>query len=185
MKKILSLVMALAMVLGCFAMAETTSILDADMDELLVLDRESSLNDWEGEWVLVAAYITADFAEEYDVEQSGLLAVPENAATLTITALKDATANDKVLGTMVDVASYIHDHTYDLSGELTFSDEDSYTVKSAWDEWANNVIAKVDTMKYIGMTTSGYLVLCYSDDNLAKKDGDMGVGYIFARVEAE
>ena len=51
MKKILSLVMALAMVLGCFAMAETTSILDADMDELLVLDRESSLNDWEGEWV--------------------------------------------------------------------------------------------------------------------------------------
>ena len=121
MKKILSLVMALAMVLGCFAMAETTSILDADMDELLVLDRESSLNDWEGEWVLVAAYITADFAEEYDVEQSGLLAVPENAATLTITALKDATANDKELGTMVDVASYIHDHTYDLSGELTFS----------------------------------------------------------------
>ena len=72
MKKSLSLVMALAMVLGCFAMAETTSILDADMDELLVLDRESSLNDWEGEWVLVAAYITADFAEEYDVEQSGL-----------------------------------------------------------------------------------------------------------------
>ena len=68
MKKILSLVMALAMVLGCFAMAETTSILDTDMDELLVLDRESSLNDWEGEWVLVAAYITADFAEEYDVE---------------------------------------------------------------------------------------------------------------------
>ena len=61
MKKILSLVMALAMVLGCFAMAETTSILDADMDELLVLDRESSLNDWEGEWVLVAAYITADW----------------------------------------------------------------------------------------------------------------------------
>ncbi len=55
MKKILSLVMALAMVLGCFALAETTSILDADMDELLVLDRESSLNDWEGEWVLVAA----------------------------------------------------------------------------------------------------------------------------------
>ena len=125
MKKILSLVMALAMVLGCFAMAETTSILDADMDELLVLDRESSLNDWEGEWVLVAAYITADFAEEYDVEQSGLLAVPENAATLTITALKDATANDKELGTMVDVASYIHDHTYDLSGELTFSDTSS------------------------------------------------------------
>ena len=95
MKKILSLVMALAMVLGCFAMAETTSILDADMDELLVLDRESSLNDWEGEWVLVAAYITADFAEEYDVEQSGLLAVPENAATLTITALKDATATTR------------------------------------------------------------------------------------------
>ena len=122
--------MALAMVLGCFAMAETTSILDADMDEMLVLDRESSLNDWEGEWVLVAAYITADFAEEYDVEQSGLLAVPENAATLTITALKDATANDKELGTMVDVASYIHDHTYDLSGALTFSDEDSYTVKA-------------------------------------------------------
>ena len=42
-----------------------------------------------------------------------------------------------------------------------------------------------ENMKYIGMTTSGYLVLCYSDDNLAKKDGDMGVGYIFARVEAE
>ena len=46
-------------------------------------------------------------------------------------------------------------------------------------------IEDMETMKYIGMTTSGYLVLCYSDDNLAKKDGDMGVGYIFARVEAE
>lgn len=223
MKKILSLVMALAMVLGCFAFAETPdSILNADLEELLVLDRESNLTSWQGEWVLVAAYITPEFAEEYDVEKSGLLAVPENAATLTITAVKDATANDKDLGTMVDVASYIHDHTYDLSGVLTFFDGDSYTVKSAWDEWANNVIATIDydpnasyncgpakthvkgdgdtvrfadmtgveiedmeTLKYIGMTTSGYLVLCYSDDNLGKKDGDMGVGYIFALVGKE
>jgi len=203
-------------------MAETTSILDADMDELLVLDRESRperLGRRMGAGCGVYHRRFRGGIRRGTVRPAGCAG---KCATLTITALKDATANDKVLGTMVDVASYIHDHTYDLSGELTFSDEDSYTVKSAWDEWANNVIAKVDydpaasynrgpakthvkgdddtvrfadmtgveiedmeTMKYIGMTTSGYLVLCYSDDNLAKKDGDMGVGYIFARVEAE
>ena len=123
---------------------------------------------------------------------------------------------------MVDVASYIHAHVYDLIGTLTFSeeiapDDEPYTVKSAWDEWPNNVIrgendgdfnygpAKthvkgeeddlywdditgvevedMDEMKYIGMNKAGQMILCYADDNVAKKDGDVCFAYIFERAE--
>ena len=152
---------------------------------------------------------------------TGIIPVKENAATLEITTILDASANDKQLGTMVDVASYIHGHTHDLAGVLTFSaditDDEPYTVKSAWDEWPNNVIrgendgdfnygpAKthvkgeeddchweditgveiedIEEMKYIGVNTAGQLILCYADDNVAKKDGDVGFAYIFVRAE--
>ena len=109
-----------------------------------------------------------------------------------------------------------------LLGTLTFSkeiapDDEPYTVKSAWDEWPNNVIrgendgdfnygpAKthvkgeeddlywaaitgvevedMDEMKYIGMNKAGQIILCYADDNVAKKDGDVCFAYIFERAE--
>ena len=38
-------------------------------------------------------------------------------------------------------------------------------------------------MKYIGVNTAGQLILCYADDNVAKKDGDVGFAYIFVRAE--
>lgn len=218
MKKFLVLLMAIVMMLSCTALAE--SVLDADPEEILAYDRESHVTEWEGTWTLVGAYIGEDFADEYSVETSGMLSVVPDAITLEIATILDASANDPQLGTMVDVAAYIHGHTHDLSGTMTFAeefgDDTTYTVKSAWDEWPNNVIRGEDDgdfnygpakthvkgddetlhfaeitgveiedmeeMKYIGVTTAGYLVLCYSDDNVAKKDGEIGVAYIFERV---
>lgn len=215
MKKLFVLLVAAVMLLSCVAFAE-----DVDIEAMTTFNRESNVTEWEGTWVLTAAYIGEEFAEEYDVETSGLLTVVPNAITLEIAALLDASANDPQLGTMVDVASYIHAHTYDLSGTMTISaeiaEEDPYTVKSAWDEWPNNVIrgendgdfnygpAKthvkgeddsvhftditgveiedMEDFKYIGMNNAGQIVLCYSDDNVAKKDGEIGFAYIFDRV---
>ena len=220
MKKLFALLLAAVLLVPCFALAET-DLLSADPEELMTFDRSSHVTDWEGTWVLAAAYVGEDFADEYDVDVTGIIPVKENAATLEITTILDASANDKQLGTMVDVASYIHGHTHDLAGVLTFSaditDDDPYTVKSAWDEWPNNVIrgendgdfnygpAKthikgdeddlyweditgveiedIEEMKYIGVNTSGQLILCYADDNVAKKDGDVGFAYIFVRAE--
>ena len=219
MKKLFALLLAAVLLVPCFALAE--DLLSADPEELMTFDRASHVTDWEGTWVLAAAYVGEDFADEYDVATFGVLPVKENAATLEITTILDASANDKQLGTMVDVASYIHGHTHDLAGVLTFSaditDDDPYTVKSAWDEWPNNVIrgendgdfnygpAKthvkgeeddchweditgveiedIEEMKYIGVNTAGQLILCYADDNVAKKDGDVGFAYIFVRAQ--
>lgn len=219
MKKLFALLLAAVLLVPCFALAE--DLLSADPEELMTFDRSSHVTDWEGTWVLAAAFVGEDFADEYDVDVTGIIPVKENAATLEITTILDASANDKQLGTMVDVASYIHGHTHDLAGVLTFSaditDDEPYTVKSAWDEWPNNVIrgendgdfnygpAKthvkgeeddchwaditgveiedIEEMKYIGVNTAGQLILCYADDNVAKKDGDVGFAYIFVRAE--
>ncbi|MDO5377943.1 MAG: hypothetical protein Q4G52_06380 [Clostridia bacterium] len=219
MKKFAVLIMAVAMMFTCTALAE--SVMEADPETVLTFNRESHVTEWEGSWVLAAAYIGEEFAEEYEVDTTGMIATMPDAITLEITTILDASANDKQLGTMVDVASYIHGHTHDLAGMMTFAaelgDDGEYTVKSAWDEWPNNVIrgendgdfnygpAKthvkgddetlhfteitgveiedMEEMKYIGLSNGGQLILCYSDDNVAKKDGEIGVAYIFERAE--
>ena len=40
-----------------------------------------------------------------------------------------------------------------------------------------------ENMKYVGMNEGGQLIVCYSDDNMVKKDGDVAFAYIFVRVE--
>ncbi len=228
MKKLVALLLVVLM-LPCVVLAEDAAkdILSADPTEVMTFNREVRVTEWEGKWELVAAYVGEEFAEEYGVDTTGLIAVVPGAATLELTPILDGSANDKELGTMVDVASYIHAHVYDLAGSLTFSaeiaDEDDtepYTVKSAWDEWPNNVvrgegdgdfnygpakthvkgenddtlywdkitgveIEDIDGMKYIGLNTAGQLILCYADDNVAKKDGEVGYAYIFQRVTVE
>lgn len=44
-----------------------------------------------------------------------------------------------------------------------------------------------ENMKYIGMTTDGQLIICYSDSNLCKKGNDEEIGFalIFAPVVEE
>lgn len=218
MKKFLAVLMLAVMLVPCVATAE--DILSADPAEVMTFNRESHVTDWEGKWTLAAAYVGEEFAEEYEVDTTGMIAVTPGAINVEITTILDATANDKQLGTMVDVASYIHGHTHDLAGTMTFAadlgDTEEYTIKSAWDEWPNNVIrgendgdynygpAKthvkgedetlhwteitgveiedMDEMKYIGVNNADQLILCYADDNVAKKDGEVGFAYIFVRA---
>ena len=217
MKKFLAVLMVVLM-LPCIAMAD--DLLSADPAEVMTFDRASHGTAWEGKWSLIGAYIGEEFAEEYEVETSGMLPVTAGAVTVVLSTELDASANDKQLGTMVDIASYIHAHVHDLAGVLTFAedlgDAEEYTVKSAWDEWPNNVvrgendgdfnygparthvkgedetlhwaeitgveIEDMDEMKYIGVNTADQLILCYADDNVAKKDGEVGFAYIFERV---
>ncbi len=219
MRKFLALLLAALMVLPCLVSAE--DILSADPEEVMTFDRESPVTDWEGEWVLAAAYIGEDFADENDIETTGLIAVPEGAVTMTVTAVMDGSATGSDAGVMVDQAAYIHAHVYDMEATVKFAaditDEEA-GLKLPWDGWQYTVrgendgdfnkgvgkLSKVaaddkslyfgkvtgveneaisdENMKYVGMNTAGQLIVCYSDDNMVKKEGDVAFAYIFVRV---
>ena len=220
MKKILVMLLAALMVFACVAHAD--SILDADPEEIMTFDRTSPVTDWAGEWVLAAAYIGEDFADENDIKVNGLIAVPENAVTMTVEAVLDASATGSPDGVMVDMAAYIHAHVYDMEATVKFdpaiTDEEA-GLKLPWDGWLYTVrgeqdgdfnmgvgkLSKVsakeknlyfcqvtgvendaisdENMKYVGMNTAGQLIVCYSDDNMVKKDGDVAFAYIFVKAE--
>ena len=226
MKKFLSLLLAAMMLLSCVAFAE--NILDADPEKVMTFDRKVPVTDWEGEWVLVAAYIGEDYADENDIKTTGLIAVPEKAATMTVKAVLDGSATGSDAGVMVDQAAYIHTHVYDIEATLQFDasiTEDTAALKLPWDGWdwtkdeewtgwtegssytskGVGKLSKVsaedkslffckvtgveseeiadENMKYMGMNEDGQLIVCYSDDNMVKKDGDVGFAYIFVKAE--
>ena len=226
MKKFLSLLLAAMMLLSCVALAE--NILDADPEKVMTFDRKVPVTDWEGEWVLVAAYIGEDYADENDIKTTGLIAVPEKAITMTVKAVLDGSATGSDAGVMVDQAAYIHTHVYDIEATLQFDasiTEDTAALKLPWDGWdwtkdeewtgwtegssytskGVGKLSKVsaedkslffckvtgveseeiadENMKYMGMNEDGQLIVCYSDDNMVKKDGDVGFAYIFVKAE--
>ena len=206
MKKIVALVLALAMMASCVALA----------DEVIVLANEgtattnSFVEAWAGTWTLESAYIGAEFAEENGIEQSGVVALADGAtATLTLTADLDASATGSSAGVMVDQAAYYHAHVYDVDGTLVYGEEE-IDVKCPWDGWTYTVpsegacdysgaIGKLskkvtgeafsaltgieneaitdEKMVYIGMTEDGKMVLAYADANLCKKGNDEEIGY--------
>ena len=220
MKKFLSLLLAAMMLISCVAFAE--NILEADPEEVMTFNRKTPITDWEGEWVLAAAYIGEDFADENDIDTFGLLPVPEKAVTMTVKAVLDASATGSDAGVMVDQAAYIHAHVYDMEATVKFAaditDEEA-GLKLPWDGWKYTVrgendgdfnmgvgkLSKVsaedkslyfgkvtgveneaisdENMKYVGMNEAGQLIVCYSDDNMVKKDGDVAFAYIFVRAE--
>ena len=226
MKKFLSLLLAAMMLVSCAALAE--SILDADPEKVMTFDRKVPVTDWEGEWVLAAAYIGEDYADENDIKTTGLIAVPEKAVTMTVKAVLDGSATGSDAGVMVDQAAYIHTHVYDIEATVTFDasiTEDTASLKLPWDGWdwtkdeewtgwtegssytskGVGKLSKVsaedkslffckvtgveseeiadENMKYMGMNEDGQLIVCYSDDNMVKKDGDVGFAYIFVKAE--
>ena len=226
MKKFLSLLLAAMMLLSCVALAE--NILDADPEKVMTFDRKVPVTDWEGEWVLVAAYIGEDYADENDIKTTGLIAVPEKAVTMTVKAVLDGSATGSDAGVMVDQAAYIHTHVYDIEATVQFDasiTEDTASLKLPWDGWdwtkdeewtgwtegssytskGVGKLSKVsaedkslffckvtgveseeiadENMKYMGMNEDGQLIVCYSDDNMVKKDGDVGFAYIFVKAE--
>ena len=197
MKKIFALILAALMVLPCFVSAE--NILEADPEEVMTFDRKALVTDWEGEWVLAAAFIGEDYADETDIK-----------------------------GVMVDQAAYVHTHVYDIEAKLTFDaaiTDDEATLKLPWDGWdwtkdeewtgwtegssytskGVGKLSKVgaddkslyfcqitgvesdeiadENMKYMGLNELGQLIVCYSDDNMVKKDGDVAFAYIFVKAE--
>ena len=220
MKKTLILILAALMAFSCIAHAD--SILDADPEEIMTFDRESPVTDWEGEWVLAAAYIGEDFADENDIDVTGLIAVPENAVKMTVTAVMDLSATGSPEGVMVDMAAYIHCHVYDMEATLKFDEsitDDEPYLRVPWDGWLYTVRGEQDgdfnkgvgkfskvtakeknlyfcdvtgvdsdaiadeNMKYVGMNAAGNLIVCFSDDNMVKKNGDVAFAFIFVRAE--
>lgn len=222
MKKLLAILLAALMLLTCTAFAD--SILDADPEEIVTFDRESPVTDWEGEWVLAAAYIGEEFADDCDLDVNGLIPVPEKAAAMTVTAILDGSATGSDAGVMVDQGAYLHAHVYDMEATITFAEDitdDVATLKLPWDGWLFEVrgendgdfnmgvgkLSKVsaeekslyftaitgiesediddENVKYVGMNTSGQLIVCYSEENLVKKDAEVAFGFIFVRADAE
>ena len=224
MKKFVSLLLVLLLAFAVMvpaALADNT-VLEADVEEVTTFDRTSPVTDWEGEWVLAAAVIGEDYADENDIDTTGLIAVPEGSVKMSVAALLDASASGSDAGVMVDQASYLHAHVYDMEATVTFAEDiadEEATLKLPWDGWLYTVrgendgdfnmgvgkLSKVgaddkslyftkvtgvaseeiddENMKYVGMNEAGQLIVCYSDDNLVKKDGEVAFGYIFVRAE--
>ncbi len=226
MKKFLSVLLAAVMMISCIAFAE--NILEADPEKVMTFNRKCPVTDWEGEWVLAAAYVGEDFADENGIEAKGLIAVPEKAVTMTVKAVMDGSATGSDAGVMVDQAAYIHTHVHDIEATLAFDasiTEDAATLKLPWDGWdwtkdeewtgwteggtyiskGVGKLSKVgakdkslyfcevtgiesdeiadENMKYMGMNEDGQLIVCYSEDNMVKKDGDVAFAYIFVKAE--
>ena len=224
MKKFVSLLLVLLLAFAVMvpaALADNT-VLEADVEEVTTFDRTSPVTDWEGEWVLAAAVIGEDYADENDIDTTGLIAVPENAVKMNVVAIYDGSATGSDAGVMVDQASYLHAHVYDMEATVTFAEDiadEEATLKLPWDGWLFTVrgendgdfnmgvgkLSKVgaddkslyftkvtgvaseeiddENMKYVGINEAGQLIVCYSDDNLVKKDGEVAFGYIFVRAE--
>ena len=212
MKKLIAFLLAAVMLLACSALAEAI-----DPATVSDFDRESYVTDWEGEWVLVGAYLGEDFADELGLDVSGVLEVSE-AATMTVTAIMDGSATGSDAGVMVDQGNYWHAHVYDMQAIINVCGEEA-EIYLPWDGWLYEVrgegdgdfnagvgkLSKVsaddkslhfceltgvdsediadEKVKYVGVNTAGQMVVCYSDDNLVKKDGEIGFGLIFARAE--
>lgn len=201
MKKALALVLALCMMVPFFALAE-------DFD--LVLNREVTVKDYEGAWVLVGAYL----------KDAGFLAVPENAATLEFKTQEEAYK-------LVDMAAYIHNDVLNLQGFLTFTydkidQEEPYKVTTSWDNFPDAEVAKdgemfvekgaaktkirdddetlyfsvltgadvddedMDLMNVIGINAAGQLILGYSEEHIESSknaDAEWEYVYIFAKAE--
>ena len=205
MKKLVSLLLAALMLFGCIAAATA--------DEVLEFVTEGSeetntfVEGWAGEYTLVAYYVGEEYAEEYEIETTGLVEL-ESEVTLSVVANMDGSATGSDAGVMVDQAAYYHAHVYDMDAILTVGDEE-IELKCPWDGWTYEVpaegvcnylssIGKLskaikgdvfmeitgeendgfdENMKYIGMTVDGQLVICFSEANLCKKGNDEEIGF--------
>ena len=146
MKKLLSLLLVCAMVLSLGVLAMAADV-ELDPEKVVDFDRESPVTDWEGDWVLVGAYIGEDFADENDIDVNGLVEVPEGAVKMTVTAILDGSATGSDAGVMVDQAAYYHAHVYDMEAKVSFAEDitdDEATLRLPWDGWLFEVRGEND-----------------------------------------
>lgn len=205
MKKVFSLMLATLMLVGCVAAAMADEVLE------FVTEGSEGTNSfvegWAGEYTLVGYYVGEEFAEEYEIETTGLIEL-ESEVTLSVAANLDGSATGSDAGVMVDQAAYYHAHVYDVDAVLAVG-EDEIEIKCPWDGWTYEVpaegvcnyvssIGKLskavkgdvfmeitgedndafdENMKYIGMTVDGQLVICFSESNLCKKGNDEEIGF--------
>lgn len=205
MKKIFALMLAALMVVGCMAAAMADEVLE------FVTEGSEGTNSfvegWAGEYTLVGYYVGEEFAEDNEIETTGVVEL-ESEITLTVTANMDGSATGSDAGVMVDQAAYYHAHVYDADAVMVVG-EDEIELKCPWDGWTCEVpaegvcnylssIGKLskalkgdvfmeitgeendafdENMKYIGMTVDGQLIVCYSESNLCKKGNDEEIGF--------
>ena len=205
MKKVLSLILVAIMLASCCAVAMADDVLE------FVTDGSEGTNSfvegWAGEYKLVGYYVGETFAEDNELEESGIVEL-DSDVTLSVAATYDGSATGSSAGVMVDQAAYYHAHVYDMDAILTVG-EDEIELKCPWDGWTYEVpgegvcnylssIGKMskavkgdvfleitgldneafeEKLAYVGMTTEGQLILCYADSNLCKKGNGEEIGF--------
>ncbi len=144
MKKILALVMAVAMMLSLAIAEAPVSVLEMKPEDVLKVSLETVESNhvlaWEGQWNLVAAYIGDCYIEEMELEdiEAGLYPVKPDALKMDVVAAYDKSANDPTTGPVVDQKEYIKAHTYDGVVTMNFAAdicEEPGTIDIKWDRW--------------------------------------------------
>lgn len=203
MKKILSLVLCLALLVPFFALAEKPA--EKKPEEILALNYEAKPQDYEGTWVLTQAY----------AKDKGMLPVPEKALTMEVKI-------SMLLNKLVDSEKYLHADATDLQGTLAFTHDkikldDDYKLSVAYDDFTKFVVvgegechstgaAKVkirdddeglffdvltgveiedmELMNVLGLNADGQLILGYSEDSIIRDpEAVFEYAYVFTKAE--
>lgn len=204
MKKLLMLLLVLALALPLFGLAEA----EPTAEELLALNYEAAVDAYEGEWVVTRAYL----------KDEGLLEVAPKAMFLTIKLQVE-------LNKLVDTDKYIHADATNLQGEIFFEhddiDVDEYKSSAGYEDFTKFVVVKegeaysqgaakfrirdddeglffdvltgadidaedMELMNVLGVNAFGQLVLGYSEDYIYRDgEAEFEYAYIFDKVVAE
>lgn len=161
MKKIVALVLAAMMLLACTAFAEPTLLADYGTENTMVFDKSVAkmadgtptgtghMTAWNGEWVLVAAYMSEDGIEEFEFEdvEPGYYAVPGNAVKMTLKTFQ-AVCNTPDQGPIVHDANYWKYYfAMDMAGTIVFAEDicdETYEIDTTWKEFNNQIRANQD-----------------------------------------
>lgn len=215
MKKVFALVLAAVMLAGCLSVAMADEVLEFVTEGSETTN--SFVESWAGEYTLVGYYVGEEYAEEYEIGTTGVVNLDsEITLTVEANLDGSATGSDAGVMVDqaayyhahvydVDAVMVVGDEEIDIKcpwDGWTFEGpgEGVCNYTSAIGKLSKAVKGDVfmeitgedneafdENMKYIGMTTDGQLIICYSDSNLCKKGNGEEIGFalIFAPVVEE
>lgn len=213
MKKIFAVILAVLMLVSCTAFADDVLEFVNEGSK----GTNSFVEDWAGEYVLTAYYVGEDFADENDVEAGIFEIESDATLTVEASLDASATGSDAGVMVDQAAYFHAHVYDMDAvltygdeevvlkcpwdgwvfsvpgEGECDYDSSVGKLSKNLKGDVFMEILgmeeneAFEEALKYVGMTTDGNIIICFSESNLCKKGNDAEIGYalIFSPVEAE
>lgn len=212
MKKVFALLLAAMMLVSCLSVAMADEVLEFVTEGSE--GTNSFTEGWAGKYTLVGYYVGEAYAEEYEIKTTGVVDLDsEVTLTVEANLDGSATGSDAgvmvdqaayfhahvydvdavlVVGDeQIDIKCPWDGWTFEVPGEgvCNYTSSIGKLSKAVKGDVFMEITGEDnegfdENMKYIGMTTDGQLIICYSDSNLCKKGNSEEIGFalIFAPV---